>query len=105
MDLLPILAPLNHPVTASCVEAERGMSRALAGSCNVPLGAYAERHGDEIRIAGFVASIDGSEIVHAQVEGRAIHPEALGQALADKLITLGADRILALLADTAKDAT
>jgi hydroxymethylbilane synthase len=102
-DLLPILAPLNHPVTASCVEAERGMSRALAGSCNVPLGAYAERQGDEIHMTGFVASIDGSEIVHAEVRGSASHPEALGQTLANQLIALGADHILALLADTGNE--
>ena len=98
-DLLPVLAPLNHPATASCVEAERGMSRALAGSCNVPLGAYAERHGDEIYMTGFVASIDGQQMLHEEVRGSASQPEALGQALADKLIARGADRILALLAD------
>lgn len=98
-DLLPILAPLNHPATASCVEAERSMSRALAGSCQVPLGAYAERHGDEIRMTGFVASVDGREILREEVRGAAHNPEALGQALAHKLIALGADRILAALAD------
>ena len=98
-DLLPVLAPLNHPATASCVEAERSMSRALAGSCQVPLGAYAERHGDEIRMTGFVASVDGREILREEVSGAAHNPEALGQALAQKLIALGADRILAALAD------
>ncbi|MEO8418269.1 MAG: hydroxymethylbilane synthase [Methylophilaceae bacterium] len=98
-DLLPILAPLNHDDTASCVEAERGMSRALAGSCQVPLGAYAERHGTELHMTGFVASIDGRELLREQVRGAASEPEALGQALAQKLIARGADRILAALAD------
>ncbi len=98
-DLLPILAPLNHGDTASCVEAERGMSRALAGSCQVPLGAYAERHGAELHMTGFVASIDGRELLREQIRGAASEPEALGQALAQKLIARGADRILAALAD------
>jgi hydroxymethylbilane synthase len=101
-DLLPILAPLNHGDTASCVEAERGMSRALAGSCQVPLGAYAERHGAELHMTGFVASIDGRELLHAEVRGAASAPESLGQALAQKLIDQGADRILAALADDQK---
>ncbi|MEZ0315323.1 MAG: hydroxymethylbilane synthase [Methylophilaceae bacterium] len=101
-DLLPILAPLNDPATASCVEAERGMSRALAGSCTVPLGAYAERYGDELRMTGFVASVDGSEIIRETITGSADNPEALGQALADKLRALGADRILAALDNYAK---
>ena len=101
-DLLPILAPLNHGDTASCVEAERGMSRALAGSCQVPLGAYAERHGAELHMTGFVASIDGRELLHAEVRGAASAPESFGQALAQKLIDQGADRILAALADEQK---
>jgi hydroxymethylbilane synthase len=35
-------APLADADTAACVRAERAVSRALAGSCEVPLGAYAE---------------------------------------------------------------
>jgi len=98
-DLLALLAPLNHRDSACCVEAERSMSRALAGNCQIPLGAYAERHGDEIHMIGFVASIDGREILRDQVCGAVSNPEALGQALAQKLIQRGADRILAALAD------
>lgn len=98
-DLLSVLAPLNHAFTASSVEAERGMSRALAGSCQVPLGAYAERHGDQITMSGFVASVDGREMLRAEISGSADHPEALGQRLADQLRAQGADRILAALAD------
>jgi hydroxymethylbilane synthase len=36
------MAPLADAGTAACVRAERAVSRALAGSCEVPLGAYAE---------------------------------------------------------------
>jgi len=97
-DLIAVLAPLNHAETASCVEAERGMSRALAGSCTVPLGAYAERQGDEIHIKGFVASVDGREMLRETLVGSAQDPEALGQQLAQKLVARGADRLLAALA-------
>lgn len=96
-DLLPVLAPLNHAQTAACVRAERGMSRALAGSCQVPLGAYAEQHGNEIHIAGFVASPDGKKMVRDEMLGSVAQPEALGQALADRLISQGARDILAAL--------
>jgi len=97
LDLLPILAPLNHPATASCVEAERGMSRTLSGSCTVPLGAYAVREGDTLRMTGFVASIDGRQVLRESISGTANEPEALGKALAAKLIAQGADKILAAL--------
>jgi hydroxymethylbilane synthase len=97
-DLIAVLAPLNHAETAACVEAERGMSRALAGSCTVPLGAYAEKLGDEIHIKGFVASIDGSELLRESLTGGTQDPEALGQELAQRLRERGADRLLAALA-------
>ncbi len=101
-DLLPLLAPLNHEATASCVEAERAMSRALAGSCQVPLGAFAERSGNTLVMRGFVATIDGSEILRADVSGEAADAEALGRLLADRLIAQGAERILSALADYVK---
>jgi hydroxymethylbilane synthase len=68
----------------------------------VPLGAYAERFDDEIAMRGFVASIDGREMLRAEARGDAADPEALGRLLADRLVAQGADRILAALADYVK---
>ena len=96
-DLIDILRPLNHVDTQLCVEAERGMSRALAGSCTVPLGAYAVRNGNNINMTGFVASVDGKQILRETVRGSIDNAEAVGQALADKLVAKGADKILAAL--------
>jgi len=96
-DMFAILAPLNHPATAACVEAERGMSRALAGSCTVPIGAYAQMKDHIITMTGFVATVDGKEVVKETVTGSTENPEKLGQLLAEKLVALGANRILARL--------
>lgn len=96
-DLIATLAPLNHPDTQVCVEAERGMSRALAGSCTVPLGAYAICEAEGIRITGFVASVDGKQMLVETVVGSRAGSEALGKALANQLIAKGADKILASL--------
>jgi hydroxymethylbilane synthase len=96
-ELLEILAPLNDPDTQLCVEAERGFSRTLAGSCTVPLGAYAKRNGNHINITGFVASVDGKQMLREHMAGDANNAEAVGKALAEKLIHLGADKILAEL--------
>lgn len=97
MDLLAVLSPLNHADTQACVEAERGMSRALAGSCTVPLGAYAVCEADNIRITGFVSSVDGTQMLVDTASGSRHHAEALGQTLASQLLAKGADKILALL--------
>jgi len=96
-DLIAILAPLNHPDTQVCVEAERGMSRTLAGSCTVPLGAYAVCEADSIRMTGFVASVDGKQMLVETAVGSRVNAEALGKALANQLISKGADKILAAL--------
>lgn len=96
-DLLTVLAPLNHADTEVCVKAERAMSRALAGSCTVPLGAYATRHADAIEITGFVASVDGKQMLIETATGHRNNAEALGQQLANQLLASGAGEILAAL--------
>ena len=96
-DLIDVLAPLNHIDTQLCVEAERGFSRALAGSCTVPLGAYALRDGDIINMTGFVASVDGKEMLREKTSGSINDAEAIGKALAAKLVARGADKILSEL--------
>ena len=96
-DLLNVLAPLNHADTQVCVEAERSMSRALTGSCTVPLGAYAVCKNDTIHITGFVASVDGQQMLVEKATGNRLEADALGKALATQLIAKGADKILAAL--------
>ena len=96
-DMLAVLAPLNHRDTELCVLAERGFSRALAGSCTVPLGAYATKQDDTLHMHGFVASVDGRDMLRESVSGPATQAEQLGQQLAAQLIARGADRILAAL--------
>ena len=96
-DLLRLLAPLDHPATALAVRAERAVARALAGSCNVPLAAYAEMTGDLMRLRGFVGSPDGSRTARASIEGPAADAESHGIALAERLREAGAAEILAAL--------
>lgn len=96
-DLLKLLEPLHHAATARCVAAERAFSRALSGSCNVPLGAYAEPEGGELRLRGFVGAPDGSRVVSGALKGSARDPERLGATLAEGLRAQGAGEILAAL--------
>jgi len=91
------LARLEDPATAACVRAERAVSRALSGDCQLPLAAYAVAIGAQIRLRGLVAKPDGSKVVRAELSGPSNSPEQLGEALAASLRTLGADSILASL--------
>ena len=92
------MAPLHDATTAACVRAERAMARALGGSCEVPLGAYAKMRDEAIWLRGFVATPDGTRMAHAELSGAMTHPEALGQQLADTLRAAGAESILSRLA-------
>ncbi len=96
-DVIAMLQPLHHADTAACVLAERAMSRALNGSCQVPLGGYAEVKAGRLRMRGFVASPDGKFMMRAESIGSLADPEALGRQIADELLAQGAGRILASL--------
>ncbi|MCC7059694.1 MAG: hydroxymethylbilane synthase [Burkholderiaceae bacterium] len=91
------MAPLADAATTACVRAERAVSRALAGSCEVPLGAFAEIDGGRLRLRGFVAAPDGGRMASAELRGEPDEAEALGLSLADALRARGAEEILAAL--------
>lgn len=94
-ELATLLAPLNHPDTADCVIAERAMSLRLDGSCETPLGAYAEIvDGDFVRMRGFVASPDGQQMLRAESNGSRAAAEGLGRQVADLMLTEGARALL-----------
>ncbi len=77
-DLAAWLAPLHHEHTAAAVEAERMVSRALGGSCEVPLAAYAVWHDGALHLRGIVATPDGQRVLSAQASSPAA---TLGGAL------------------------
>jgi hydroxymethylbilane synthase len=89
-----LIAPLNHPATATRVRAERAMNERLEGGCQVPIGGYAELDGDTLLLRGLVGRPDGSEMVRGEIAGRAVEAEFLGTTLANDLLSRGADEIL-----------
>ncbi|HEX8873098.1 MAG TPA: hydroxymethylbilane synthase [Nitrosospira sp.] len=96
-DLVELVQPLHHLQTAQCVEAERAMSRTLGGSCQVPLGGFAEIAGEVLRLRGFVARPDGTQIISDELSGEPGKGADIGAQLARNLKTQGAEAILAAL--------
>ncbi len=96
-DLIKLMEPLHHAETAQCVEAERAMSRALGGSCQVPLGGFAEIREGVLRLRGFVASPDGTRMISDELNGNPGAGAAMGAQLARNLKARGAEEILAAL--------
>ena len=89
-----ILAPLNHPETASRVLAERALNRRLEGGCQVPIACYATLDGPQLHLRGLVGSEDGSKIIRTEISGPAVDAEALGISAAEDLLKQGAAAIL-----------
>ena len=96
-DLVAWLAPLDDRDTALAVRAERALSRTLSGSCQLPLGGYAEIERGSLRLRGFVATQDGAQVIRGELSGAPEEAETLGERLARQLLEQGADRILAAI--------
>ncbi|AMO94463.1 porphobilinogen deaminase [Collimonas fungivorans] len=95
-DLQELLAPLNHLPTELAVTAERTLSRAFGGSCQVPLAAFATIDGDQMRLRAMIATPDGLRVAVADASGAADAPEVLGETIAAALEAQDAGAILAL---------
>ncbi len=96
-DLRAWLAPLACERSTACALAERAVSRALGGSCQVPLAAYARESGGRLELQALVAEPDGSRVLRAGAAGSSDRAEALGAEVAQALLAQGADAILARL--------
>jgi len=100
MDLVQTLAGLNDITTAVAVYAERGVSRAMGGSCSMPLAAHATL--DDGRLTIHAAWGDhlkaGAALIHAHdqssIDLQDPHAldiaSALGESVARKLMAQGA---------------
>lgn len=89
---------VHHLPTALAVEAERGFLRTLEGGCQVPVAALATVSDGRLRLHGRVIALHGERAVEGIESGSARDErsaEAVGVALAERLLDDGADEILA----------
>jgi hydroxymethylbilane synthase len=93
-----MLQVLDHTATRTAVTAERGLLRALGGSCQVPVAGRARIDDGRLTIKGLIASLDGSRVIADELSGPTDHPAELGLQLGGKLLAMGAGEILAEIA-------
>ena len=94
-DLIELLAPLASARDALATAAERAVSRAMGGSCSMPLAAHARWQANgQLRIDAAWGEVEGqAPLVRAQVQDNAGTPaqaDALGQQAAQVLRQAGA---------------
>ena len=90
-----LLSQFDDAVTRAATSAERGVSRGLGGSCQVPLAAYAEVEGDALRLRALVGNAKTGSYVEAEARGPMAAPEALASRVVEQLTALGALQLLA----------
>lgn len=88
------LAALNDAATRAAAEAERAVLRALGGGCAVPIAAHAQMEGDELILDALVADLSGERLIRDRMEGSTSEAVALGEAMAERLISAGGDELL-----------
>jgi hydroxymethylbilane synthase len=93
-----MLQVLDHSPTRIAVTAERGLLRALGGSCQVPIAGKANLAGNRLNIKGLIASLDGNRVIGHELSGVADRALELGMELGAKLLAMGAGEILAEIA-------
>lgn len=92
--ITPLVAPLEHARTRRAVTAERAFLARLEGGCQVPIAGHATLAGETLTLTGLVAGLEGRTVIRETLEGPAEQARIIGLTLAERLLDMGARRIL-----------
>ena len=100
IELLELLQKVHSNEVANCVTAERTFLAAMDGSCQVPIGGYANyNNNNEIEFTGLIMTPDGKErYEHTEV---GTDPVKLGNRVSEILKEQGAYEIIRKLNEEA----
>jgi hydroxymethylbilane synthase len=93
-DVAELLAGFVDPATQAAADAERALGLVVEGSCEVPLGAYAQAAGAALALEAFVGLPDGTRLVREHASGSVNAAAALGNTLGRQLLARGGREIL-----------
>jgi len=89
------LSVLDHEATHMSVIAERAFLRRLEGGCQVPIAALGSVSDQgKLMLKGLVGTLDGRKLIKGGIAGEIEKAEELGMALAESLLSQGANEIL-----------
>ncbi|KTD17566.1 hydroxymethylbilane synthase [Legionella jordanis] len=93
--LKDLLAPLNDPLSALCVHAERHVNALLGGNCNVPLAVYCQpQNNDHLLLRARVLSADGKTVIADQRQGSYSQAMQMADDCTHALLAKGAGTLL-----------
>lgn len=96
LSLIDLLKKIEDPAARNAVEAERSLSMFVDSGCRFPVGAFAHRDNDRLKLKVIVYSIDGSKSIMVEKDSETSMANDLGKQVATELRERG-------IADIAKD--
>ena len=103
METREIVRVMNDNNTEICCRAERSLLRHLQGGCQIPIGAYGSYVAGTLKLLAYVGSVNGKTAIRNEVTKAVKTPEeaeAVGIELAEILLSMGAEKILAEIRKT-----
>ena len=89
-----LVGKLNDTETFSATTIEREFLREVGGSCQVPVGVFAQVDDGQVNVRALISSIDGQRVVKNSVTVELAEIDGLGKTLATKLLDAGGRKIL-----------
>ncbi len=96
LSLIELLKKIEDPEARNAVEAERSLSMFVDSGCRFPVGAFAHRDNNRLKLKVIVYSIDGSKSIMVEKDSETSMANDLGKQVATELRERG-------IADIAKD--
>ena len=93
-ETVKIVQSLDDPSARALVLAERQVLVTLKCGCHAPVGAYAERQGEDMELHTFIADVEGRTMIRKQAQGPVSQAVSLGEKLAQELLEAGGREIL-----------
>jgi hydroxymethylbilane synthase len=83
--LVALLAAIDDPHARAVSNAERSLLATLDGSCQTPIGGFADVDSGTLRLTGLVARMDGSFLARRELSGPVADAARIGAALGAEL--------------------
>jgi hydroxymethylbilane synthase len=89
------VAAIDDARARAALDAERAVVVTLGGGCQMPIGAHAAIDGNSLTLTAIVLSLDGERAIRAESRAAVRDAARVGTAVAEDLLSRGADAILA----------
>lgn len=92
--ILQMLRAIDDRTSRATSSAERAFLSEVGGGCQVPVGAFAELHGEEVRLRALISSLDGSKMIKRETSSAVDDAPSAARELAREMMADGGREIL-----------